>query len=99
MPALQAASETLGEEALIIGVNTTYQDDAEALDAFLAEHGVAFPIALDRQGNVSQLYAIGGMPTTYFIDASGVIQTVIVGGPLAEATVLAKIQEMLQGGR
>lgn len=99
MPALQAASETMGEGASIIGINTTYQDDVGALDGFLAEYGVSFPIALDTQGSVSQRYAIGGMPTTYFIDPSGTIQDVIVGGPLAEATVLAKIQEMLQGGR
>lgn len=55
---------------------------------------VTFPILLDANSEVSRLYSVMGLPTTFFIDAEGRIQTVSMGG-MDEATLLANIQRIL----
>lgn len=56
---------------------------------------VSFPILLDSQGEVSRLYAVMGLPTTFFIDAEGRIQAVSMGG-MDEATLLASVQKIIK---
>jgi hypothetical protein len=45
---------------------------------------------------VSQRYALRGLPTTFFIDRKGIIRSIIVGGPMSEATIQSKIEELLK---
>ena len=56
---------------------------------------VSFPILLDSQGEVSRLFAVTGLPTTFFIDAEGRIQSVSMGG-MDEATLLASVQKIIK---
>lgn len=56
---------------------------------------VSFPILLDSQGEVSRLFSVTGLPTTFFIDAEGRIQTVSMGG-MDEATLLASVQKIIK---
>lgn len=55
---------------------------------------MTFPILLDPTAEVSRLYRVMGLPTTFFIDAEGRIQTVSMGG-MDEATLLASVQKIL----
>lgn len=100
MPAIQAAASAYPpKELTILGVNSTAQDNLADVQAFVAEHGLTFPILLDKTGEVSSLYQVRALPTTYFIDQDGVIQKVIYGGPLSEALIRAEIDRLLTGGR
>jgi peroxiredoxin len=99
MPALQNAYERYRGRGLeIIALNTTYQDNESAAAEFARELGLEFPILLDRTGLVSNLYHLRALPTTFFIDREGVIQKVIIGGPMSAASIAAEIETLLAGG-
>ena len=77
---------------IVVGVNVA--EAPEVAGQFVREAGVTFPIALDVSGEVTELYRIQGMPTTFFIGRDGKIKDTIIGGPLGEAAIEAKVKEM-----
>ncbi|MBL8057677.1 MAG: TlpA family protein disulfide reductase, partial [Anaerolineales bacterium] len=96
MPALERAHQALQAEGLVVlGLNTTFQDDETAALAFADELGLTFPLALDRTGDVSRRYELRAMPTTFFVDRRGVIRSVVVGGPMSEALIRSRVEELL----
>ncbi len=97
MPAIERAYQDLKDDGLlVVAVNTTYQDSEAAAAGFVAEFGLTFPVALDRNGAVSNRYQLRGLPSTYFIDRQGIIRSVVVGGPMSEGLIRAKIEEILK---
>jgi len=96
MPALQNVYELFEEDGLeILAVNSTIQDTPDAAQAFAEEYGLSFPILLDMDGAVSELYQLKSLPTTYFVDQQGDIREVVLGGPMAEALLLVRVQQLL----
>ena len=53
-----------------------------------------FPILIDRDGEVGDRYRLLGLPTTYFIDADGVIRSVFLG-PLLEDRAGVNVQDAI----
>jgi peroxiredoxin len=97
MPAIGEVYERYENEGLIvIGLNLTSQDSRSDVSAFVQELGLTFPIALDADGSVRDRYQLLGLPTTYFIDQRGIIRSVVVGGPMSEATIQSKVEDLLQ---
>ncbi len=71
MPALQAAHREYADQVRFIGVN--HQDErTEALD-FLTRTGVTYPSGSDPEGATARRFGALGLPTTYFISATGQI--------------------------
>jgi thiol-disulfide isomerase/thioredoxin len=98
MPAIEKVYQAYRDLGVVVlGVNTTDQDNERDVAAFVQEFGLTFPIPLDRDGSVSRRYAVSGLPTTFFIDRQGIIRSIVVGGPMSEATIQAKIEELLKG--
>ena len=54
-------------------------EDPEAVNAFLADHAIAFPVLLDRRGNFAQRWRVEGLPTTFVLNARGEIVYRAVG--------------------
>lgn len=76
-----------------LGVNV--QEDDNAVESYVRENAVLYPIVLDGSGEVAALYAINGYPITYFLDA----QTRVVGrhlGALTEQTLAGYLQQLNQ---
>jgi cytochrome c biogenesis protein CcmG/thiol:disulfide interchange protein DsbE len=82
-----AANDRYAGQVAVIGVNQAEMAATVAKSA--AELGLTFPIPLDQSGDVSRLYRVRSLPTTFFIDRDGVIRQ-ILNGPLTEA-VLAQL--------
>ncbi len=96
MPALQNVyAEHSSEELVMLGVNMTQQDAMPQVEHFVSERGITFPILLDSRGAVGQLYRVQALPTTFFIGADGRIADVIVGGPIPEAALRAKVAQLI----
>ncbi|GAB4565275.1 MAG: TlpA disulfide reductase family protein [Anaerolineae bacterium] len=95
MPALERVYEERSAEGLVvIGIN---QMEPEAqVQAFVEEFGLTFPIGLDLDGSVSQAYRARALPMTYFIDRQGTIRDIVVGGPMSEALLRSKIDELMK---
>lgn len=97
MPAIQSVYEDYQDEGFVVlAVNTTFQDNEFDIIDFIDEYGLSFPVLLDRSGEVSQKYQLRGLPSTYFVDKKGVIQTVIVGGPMNETMIRSRVDAMLK---
>lgn len=79
----------------ILAVNRTDQDALPTIRTFSDTYQLSFPILLDEKGDISRLYRVTAMPTTFFIRPDGVIHRVVIGGPLPEAFILAEIQQMM----
>lgn len=96
MPALEQAQRALQADGLmVLGLNTTFQDDEAAALAFADELGLTFPLVFDRDGTVSAQYDLRATPTTFFVDRRGVIRSVIIGGPMSAALIRSTVDDLL----
>lgn len=97
MPALEQVHQAYKDQGLIVlAVNATNQDNQQAAIRFSDNLGLTFPILFDTQGSVSQAYRLQSLPTTYFVDQNGIIQEVVVGGPMAEALLRVRVEALLE---
>jgi peroxiredoxin len=97
MPALERVHQAYqGQGVVILGLNSTFQDSREDALAFAAGQGLSFPILFDEQGQATRLYQVRALPTTFFIDAQGIIQEVIAGGPMAEALLRIRVEQLIE---
>lgn len=70
MPDLQAAYED--DDVLVLAVNQ--QESDAAVERFVDEFDLSFPVILDREGSVRAHYNVIGLPATFFIDPDGVVR-------------------------
>ncbi|MHB8776578.1 MAG: peroxiredoxin family protein [Anaerolineales bacterium] len=97
MPAIEKTYRSYKDLGfVVIGLNLTAQDSEKDAANFIKEIGVSFPIALDRDNAVGNLYLVTALPTSYFIDRKGVIRSIIVGGPMSEAVIQSKVEGLLR---
>jgi len=98
MPAMQRVYEEYRDDGFVVlAVNATNQDRISAAAAFVDELGLTYPIGLDLDGAVSRLYGLQALPSSFFIDWDGVIREVIIGGPMAEALLRIRAEQLLEG--
>ena len=96
MPAFQAIHQAYQDSGLIIlGINAADQDAPSQAHGFIAEMSLTFPILFDSSGAAQELYAVSALPSTFFIDRAGIIQAVVIGGPIAQATLDIQAREIL----
>jgi peroxiredoxin len=80
----------------VLAINMTYQDDPLAILPFVAEQGLTFPILLDETGEVGNAYQLRSLPSSYFIRRDGIINEVVIGGPMSEALLRTRIDDILR---
>ena len=96
MPAIQAVHQTYQDGGLMVfGVNAANQDNLTQALEFSANMGLTFQILYDSGGTVQELYAVSALPSTFFIDRSGIIRAVVIGGPMSEALLDIHAREIL----
>lgn len=81
MPLLVTAYERYASDGLVIlGLNVTEQDSLEAINTFVEEFAVPFPILLDEPGHVSNdSYGLVGLPMNVFLDREGIVRRLVFG--------------------
>jgi cytochrome c biogenesis protein CcmG/thiol:disulfide interchange protein DsbE len=78
MKAIETVYQRHKDKGLTVLAVNAGQDRATAA-AFVKKIGVTYPILLDEETKVSKRYGVVGLPTTFFIDSSGVVRGKIVG--------------------
>ena len=97
MPDLEDVyQEYKNKNFVLLAVNATNQDSAAAAISFADELGLTFPILLDPDGTVGRLYQVSALPSTFFIRPDGTIEEIVIGGPMAEALLLTRVETLLQ---
>ena len=77
-PALARAHEAHADDGFeILGV--TYNDQPDLARAFVEDSGAAWPILYDPDHVAWDAFSPVGPPTSYFVDAEGVVQRVHIG--------------------
>lgn len=61
-----------GRDVSFLGIDST--ETAPIVRAFIAAKGLSYPVALDPQKTVTAAYDVRAIPTTYVIDANGVVR-------------------------
>jgi len=96
-PALEKAYDQYKDSGMVIlGVNLADQDSVSEVESFVQEFKLTYPILLDQDGSISNLYQIEGLPMTFFINREGIIRTLVVGGPMSETFIHSKIETLLK---
>jgi hypothetical protein len=74
-------------------IGVFFERDHGKIDAVVREHGWHFPLVVDRDGAVTNLYAVGGCPTTVFASRGGRVRETL-NGELTDAQLRAAIRAL-----
>ena len=67
------------QDLQVLAINLTDQERMKDVRTFVSELQMPFPVLLDEKGKVRKSYALRGVPTSVFIDSSGVVRFVNPG--------------------
>jgi peroxiredoxin len=76
MPEMEEFHNGTAKDVVILAVNIDPYSDVKG---FADKNNITFPILLDDEDKVNQLYQVMNIPTTYFIDSKGIIQNKYIG--------------------
>ncbi|WP_456273290.1 redoxin domain-containing protein [Bacillus sp. AK031] len=96
MPHMQEYYEQYHERENVemLAVNlSTIDNGKEAVQEFVEEYGLTFPIPLDEEGEQGTAYQAQTIPTSYMIDTNGVIQHKILG-PMNKEMMIQMVRSM-----
>lgn len=71
MPDLEAVHQASNDQVAFVGVNT--QDTVEAAEDLVEQTGVTYDLVRDPDGELFRAFGVFGMPSTFYVDASGAI--------------------------
>ncbi len=97
MPALEKIFQKYKSQGFqIFSINATNQDNRQAAIDLARSLGISFQILFDENGTAADLYGLRALPTTFIIDPEGKITDVLIGGPISEALLDIRIQQVLK---
>jgi cytochrome c biogenesis protein CcmG/thiol:disulfide interchange protein DsbE len=91
MPLLLSYYQRFSPELVVLGINSG--DSKINIQEFLNDHQIAFPILLDNGGKTTQMFYVRGYPSTFFIDADGVLRAQHIG-ELTEEMLLSYLTKI-----
>jgi len=97
MPTIEKIYNEYKDDGLVVlAVNMTYQDNPLDIMPFVNEYQLTFPILLDETGETGSSYQLRSLPSSYFIGRDGIINEVVIGGPMSEALLRTRVEEILK---
>ncbi|HEY5626078.1 MAG TPA: redoxin domain-containing protein [Dehalococcoidia bacterium] len=78
MPQFIEAYDAHRDDGLVV-IGLNLQESESIIRPFVSEFGVDFPVLIDRDGEVGDDYRLVGLPTTFFINRDGVVESVFIG--------------------
>lgn len=93
MPAMQAAYDRMRDQGFVVlAVNEL--EDIEKVKAHIRSHNHTFPVLLDTDNRVANMYGVYGLPVSVFIDRKGVVREYVKGGGLTEEIIDRVVTEL-----
>jgi cytochrome c biogenesis protein CcmG/thiol:disulfide interchange protein DsbE len=77
LPHFQAVHASQGADFTLLAVDV--REAPQDVARFADQLGLTFPIPLDADGRIAATYQVRAYPTTFFIDADGVIRRIVRG--------------------
>jgi len=79
MPSMEALSKKYQEQGFVVVGISNDEGSKKRVETFTKILDLSFPILLDPEGEVNDLYKVSNMPTSFLIDRNGKIISRIVG--------------------
>jgi peroxiredoxin len=77
MPTFQDRFEQHQGQLEVVAIN--FDEPQDDVAVFVDELGLAFDVLLDPGADVQELYRVRGYPTTYLLDADGILRIQHIG--------------------
>ncbi|MGW8246754.1 MAG: protein disulfide oxidoreductase [Acidiferrobacterales bacterium] len=74
----QGSIRSISEDYPVVSV-ALQSGSATQVGAYMKQHELSMPTAVDEFGEIASRYGVRGTPTAFFIDANGIIRSVEVG--------------------
>ena len=89
-PTLRDVAEAYAPQGLeVVGISVQEATE-EDVRAYAERYGLPYTVAADLTGDVFRRYRVYGLPTQYFLDADGIIRS-IVQGPVTQESAAANL--------
>jgi peroxiredoxin len=95
MPLFRQAYTDHAGELVVLAVDV--QEAPEDVRGFVKRNDLTFPVVLDRDGLVSTLYRVRGLPTTFFVDRDGIVVEAHRGALTTRASLAPLLAKILPG--
>lgn len=93
MPEMQRIYDRYKDQGFeIVAINL--QETEVAVSGFMNQLGLTFPAVFDIHGLVSDQYLVRTLPTSYFIDRSGIVRYQFVGA-MPEEAIEVRVRDLL----
>jgi peroxiredoxin len=79
IPLMEALYQTYKDRGLEIVAVASDMQGTEVVQPFVTQHHLSFTTILDTTGEVTRLYGVTSLPTTYLLDREGRLVTVAIG--------------------
>jgi peroxiredoxin len=93
-PSLIEAYHAEDGDMVIIGLNL--QESKAKVSEFKEQYGVPYPLVMDPDGQLTEIYHPVGLPTSWFIDSDGVVRYVHAG-PMTTVMVQEALDAIREG--
>ena len=95
LPELMAAAEDFKDKNVIL-VAVNQREDKGRIQKFLDKQGWKLTVALDKEGEVGDLFNVQGIPQTVIVGKDGTVKKVHVGfAPGLQDQIAAELEEIL----
>lgn len=95
MPALESIQQQYASQGLMV-LGVDQGESPEVVTQFARQTvKTTFPLVLDRQMQVGQLYGVRALPTTFFVDREGRIRSIKIGA-LDTASLVDGVQQIMK---
>lgn len=92
MPDIQRVYEAhKGNGLVVLAINR--EEDLATIQQFVNEMGLSFPVVANVSGDISQQYGALGLPTTFFINSDGTVNS-LRKGIMDEAFILEQLGQL-----
>jgi peroxiredoxin len=100
VPSLQSLWEVRRDDGVVVLGLSMDRGGRAAVDAFLRERGVTYPVAMADRAVESAFGGVPGLPTTFILDADGTVRHRVYGyfAPPAMRAAVARILSEEDGG-
>jgi peroxiredoxin len=97
MPAMQTMYDRLRDKGFVVLAVNELEDD-EKVREHIRAYKHTFPVLMDRENRVANLYGVYGLPVSVFIDEAGTVRAYIKGGLLTEQKIGDEITRIRTDG-
>ncbi len=94
MPNIEKAYQQHSSDVVILAVNQN--ESADQVRGYAELYHLHFPLLLDEHSAVGETYRVQALPTTIFIDRTGTIREIHIGGPMTVEFIEGRIQSLLR---